>query len=107
MIKFLFRFMGLFLLAVAVILAVIDATRSVAASELVMTPLGQSWFAVSPSTINLAQALVQRYTLPVIWDPAIVWVLTMPGFTVFAVLAVLFLQIGTRRRKRGIQIKSA
>ena len=100
MIRFFFRFLAVTSLAVAVILAVVDATRSIAASDLVLTPLGTSWFAVSPGTLNLAQAMVQRYVFPALWDPVIVTILTLPGFVVFLVLALLFAMIGRRPSRR-------
>ncbi|MDN2579652.1 hypothetical protein [Aquibium sp. ELW1220] len=100
MIRFFFRFLAVLSLAAAVILAVVDATRSIAASELVLTPLGTSWFAVSPGTLNLAQALVQRYVFPGLWDPLIVSILNLPGFAVFLVLALLFYAIGRRPARR-------
>lgn len=100
MIRFFFRFLAVISLAVAVILAVVDATRSIAASDLVLTPLGTSWFAVSPETLNLAQAMVQRYVFPALWDPVIVTILTLPGFVVFLVLALLFFMIGRRPSRR-------
>jgi hypothetical protein len=102
MFRFLSRVIAVLLLCVAVVLAVLDATRSVAANELVLTPLGTSWFTVSPGTLNLAQALVQRYTLPQIWDPGMIWVLSMPGFAVIAVLALLFYLMGSKRRRRSV-----
>ena len=40
MFRFLFRLMATFALAVAVIMAVLDVTRTIAASRLVLTPLG-------------------------------------------------------------------
>lgn len=101
MIRFLFRLLALIFLAVAIIMAVLDATRSVAASELVLTPLGTSWYAVSPETLNLAQAVIQRYVLPAVWDPVMIWILTLPGFTVFFALAFLFYAIGRRPRGRA------
>ncbi|MBY6001236.1 hypothetical protein [Tritonibacter mobilis] len=96
-----FRILALFALAVAVVMAVIDATRSIAASALIITPLGESWYSVSPDTLNLSQALIQRYTFPVIWDPAIIYILTLPGWLVFAVLALLFHAIGYRRKRHA------
>jgi hypothetical protein len=101
MIRFFFRLLALFFLTVAIILAVVDATNSVAAGEYVTTSLGQSWFSFSPATINLAQAVVQRYTLPFIWDPVAVWILTLPGFAVFAALALIFYAIGHKPRRRA------
>lgn len=100
MIRFLFRLLALFCLAVAIIMAVVDATNSVAANAYVTTPLGQSWYSVSPATINLAQALVQRYTFPFLWDPVMVWILNLPGFVVFAGLALLLYIVGHKPRRR-------
>lgn len=101
MFRLIFRILALFALAVAVVMAVIDATRSIAASALVVTPLGESWYSVSPDTLNLAQALIQRYTFPVIWDPVIIYILNLPGWLVFAVLALLFHAIGYRRKRHA------
>ena len=42
MIRFVFRVLALFALAVAVVMAVLDATRSIGASRLMLTPLGES-----------------------------------------------------------------
>ena len=70
MIRFLFRFLATVSLAVAVIMAVLDATRTVAAGSLVTTPLGTSWLAVSPATLESAQAAVETWLHPALWDPA-------------------------------------
>ncbi len=87
-------------LAIAVIMAVIDTTRSVAASDIVMTPLGQSWQAVSPGTLVEVKAALERHGLTLLWDPLIVWVLTLPGFAVFAFLALLFHLAGRKPTRR-------
>lgn len=100
MIRYIFRLLAMLSLTVAVILAVIDGARSIAASELVLTPLGKSWYAASPETINLAQAIVQRYLFPAIWDPFMIWVLNQPGALVMAAIAALLYMAGYRRRRR-------
>jgi hypothetical protein len=102
LLRFIFRSVAVVSLAVAVIMAVLDATRSLAADALVTTPLGESWFAVSPSTLDLAQALVQRYLSPELWDPYAIWVLGQPGFAVMAVLSLLFYILGRRSRRRNV-----
>lgn len=99
-IRFFFRFLATVSLAVAVILAVVDATRSIAASDLVLTPLGTSWYSASAETLNLAQAVVQRYVHPAVWDPGIVSILTLPGFAVFFALALIFYVIGRKPARR-------
>lgn len=96
--KFLLRLLGYLVLALAFIAAVVDASKSVAAGKLALTPLGQAWFDLHSGSLNFIQALIQRYVAPVIWDPVIVSVLLLPGWAVFGLIALLFLFAGRRRR---------
>lgn len=86
----------MFSLAVAVIMAVLDATRSIAAETLVLTPLGASWSAVAPTVLaqleNAIEANLPRFAL----DPLFSGLLEAPGFAVFAVLALLLALAGRR-----------
>lgn len=99
MFRFLFRLAAMVSLSVAVIMAVLDATRSVAASQLVTTPLKTSWNAVSPDTLGAAEMFVREKINPLLWDTAVNWVLALPGFAVFAGLALLLYAIGYRRER--------
>jgi hypothetical protein len=98
--RFLFRLTATIALAVAVIMAVVDVTRTVAASQLVMTPLNTSWTSVSPHTLESFRQVIQA-KLPVLWDPVMVTILNQPGFAVFGVLAFLLYAIGHRTRSRA------
>lgn len=93
--RFCFRVLALFALAVAVVLAVIDATRSVAASRLVMTPLAESWRNAAPETLETARGALGAWW----WDTLAAAVLAQPGFVVFAVLALVLYAIGHRPRR--------
>ena len=93
-------------LALAVILAVVDATRSIAASGLVLTPLGTSWAATSPETLDGAKMVVEQYLLQVLWDPMILSILNLPGFIVFLVLSLLFYMIGRRPARRLRRVRA-
>ncbi|WP_136657829.1 hypothetical protein [Nitratireductor sp. XY-223] len=95
--RFLLRAISLLALIVAVISAVVDTIRSVAASEVVITPLGASWYSISPDTLNLAQAVIQRNLHPYIWDPVVQWILLQPTWAVFIVLALFFYLIAWRK----------
>jgi len=101
MFRFIFRLAAMVALSVSVIMAVVDATRSVAASALVMTPLNASWLAVSPDTRAAFETFVRAKAYPLVWDGIIAWVLAQPGFAVFAVLAFLLHAIGYRRQRRN------
>lgn len=98
--RFLFRFLAMISLAVAVIMAVLDATRTIAASQLVTTPLGTSWIAVSPDTLNTAQQFVRVQIHPLLWDPVIAAVLNLPGFAVFGILAFVLYAIRRKPTRR-------
>jgi hypothetical protein len=100
MIRFIFRLLATFALAIAVIMAVIDATRSIAASEWVLTPLAESWSDVSPETLAAAAEFTRDVMLPGIWDPVAVTLLALPGFVVFLLLALVFYLIGRRPVRR-------
>jgi hypothetical protein len=101
MFRFLFRVLATFALAIAVIMAVLDVTRTIAASALVLTPLGDSWRSVSPTTLEAMQAFVIERAHPLVWNPVMVFILGQPGFAVFGVLAFLLYAIG-RKPEREI-----
>lgn len=100
MFRFLFRLAATFALAVAVIMAVLDVTRTIAAARLVLTPLGESWMSVSPSTLERLQSFIMDNAHPLVWNPVMVFILDQPGFVVFGVLAFLLYAIGHRPERR-------
>jgi hypothetical protein len=99
MFRFVFRLAAMVSLSIAVIMAVLDATRTVAASQLVLTPLKTSWNAVSPQTMSAAEIFVREKMAPVLWDIGANWLLSLPGCVVFAGLALAFYAVGYRRER--------
>ncbi|WP_309082524.1 hypothetical protein [Chelativorans sp.] len=99
--RFIFRLLALFALSVAVVMAVIDATRTVAADAWTFTPLGESWRGTWPETLASLQRFLEGSRAPVLWDPVMTFILTLPGWLVFAALALLLFAIGHRRRRPG------
>jgi hypothetical protein len=61
--------------------------------------LGQLWFELDRSSLNLVQAVVQRYINPFLWDPIIVTVLLWWAFAVLMVLGLLILALSGRRTR--------
>ena len=90
----------MFALAIAIIMAVLDATRSIAADQLVLTPLATSWASFSPQTLANAERLVVDNLPRFLWDPVSTTVLAAPGFVAFAVLALLLYMAGRRPARR-------
>ena len=61
--------------------------------------LGQLWYDLNRSSLNLVQAVVQRYIHPFLWDPIIVTILLWWAFAVLMVLGVLILALFGRRTR--------
>ncbi len=64
MIRFLFRFVGLWILAGGFVALVLDGVRSIASSEIVTTPLGVTWLATSPDSLARFQGFVETSVSP-------------------------------------------
>jgi hypothetical protein len=99
MIRFGFRFLAAVALAIAVVMAVLDATRSVAADAIVLTPLGKSWMNLAPAALETIQSGISDRLHPALWNHVALPVLNLPGFVVFLLLALLFHVLGRRRHR--------
>ena len=64
------------------------------------TALGQLWYELNRSSLNITQAITQRYIHPFLWDPIIVSILLCWAFAVLMTLGLLILVIFGRRRER-------
>ena len=93
------RILGYLFLAAALLVLLLDLWRwwRSEGGALSFRPLGQVWYSLDPGSLNLMQAGIERYLLPVLWDPLLLTLLTWGAAPVFAVLAVLFLWLGARR----------
>ena len=99
MLRFLFRFLSLVALCIAIVAGVLDSIASVSASEAVVTPLGIAWIELSPDTLSTVSDAVQRAWGPKAWGFAIRWLLPLPAFAVFLALSLLLWMIGYKRRR--------
>jgi hypothetical protein len=98
------RLAGLLLIAAALVAAVVDGAKSIAASELVVTPLGQTWFQIDRAGLGAVQQWIQAEVEPWlggwVWRPAIQSVLALPTALSAAALGALLIVVSTRRRRR-------
>lgn len=102
--RFVSTTIGLWTCALALLALVLDGVRSIAANEIVMKSLGATWFELDTASLNLVQAVIQRNIHPLLWDPVLQWVLTLPAWLVAAVIGLLFLYLGRKRRPKVIRI---
>lgn len=102
LIRFLLRVAATLFLILAVFLAIGDAARSVATGDWRVTPLIASWLETAPASLEAAEAWVSNGLGAAAWDPGLVSILALPGFLLFAGVAVLLYALGrSPAPKRG------
>jgi hypothetical protein len=94
------RFIGWLLLALAVILAGAEVMHSLAAGHWTPTPLGKLWYDYHRGSLNLTQAVTQRYIWAPLWDPGVVTVLTWPAWAVSGGLGIVLMALFRRRQPK-------
>jgi len=100
MFRFLARFLGIWLIAAALVMAVVDGARSIAASRLVLTPLSETSASLAALGGSDTES-VAPLPAPLPWplDIARVWLVAVPTVLVLAVPGVLLLVAGRKRRR--------
>jgi hypothetical protein len=92
------RIAGWLLIALALLLLGVEVVASLEAGAYQGLALGLVWFRIDPGSLNLIQAVTQRFLHPAIWDPAAITVLQWPGWLVFGVPGILLVVLFRRRR---------
>lgn len=98
--RFLTIVLSLFFLAIGVLLAVVDATRSIAANDWVYTPLAETWQAYAPSLLDSLEVATKAGSASFLWEKLISPALQAPGWATFFVLAFIVYLASWRRKKR-------
>ena len=65
----------------------------------VFVTAGELWFTLHNGSLNLLQAITQRYIFPALWDPIFVTVLLWPAFLVVGVPGLILSWVFRRRRR--------
>lgn len=99
MFRLISRFLGFWIFAAALVALVHDGARSIAASSAVVTSLGELWFSISAPSLNLTQAVIERYIGSFVWNPVLVSILQAPAAVVLMVIALIFAFFGRRPRR--------
>jgi len=94
------RLVGWLFLGAALLLLGAETVRSLEAGGWAMLALGELWFALDPASLNGAQAAVQRYLHPALWDPGAIFILRGPAWAPPLLLAVVLFWACRRRHGR-------
>ena len=98
MIRFLFRFVGLLLLALAFVFLVYDGTKSIADQRVYLTTIAEVWAALHDASLAQARPWLEGL-FPWLWDPLANTVLNgVPAWLVLVAFGAVLVLIGRKRR---------
>jgi hypothetical protein len=101
MIRFVFRFVGMLLLALAFIFVVYDGIRWISDGMLLVTRTDSVWNTIQDGSLQALQALVEKRAGPEVWKMGVAPVLDLPAAVVACALGIVLIVIG-RKKKRLI-----
>ncbi len=98
--RLIFRLVGTWLLGLALILAIIDGTKSLAANALVTTSLGETWGALHAPSLAATRDFVTSRFFSSVLEPIVAVLLATPAFLILAVPGIMLAVAGRSRRMR-------
>jgi hypothetical protein len=98
MIRFLFRSLGLFCLAAAFVLVIVDGMKSIGDNRLTVTSVRALWELLNAASLAKLQPLISHYAGGILWDPGMVAVLAAPSWALIGGFGIVFLLLGRRKR---------
>ena len=94
------RVIGWLLLVAALLALAWDVFNWIHQGHWLATLTGKAWYQVSPGSLNLMQAVIERHVWKTLWDPIILSVLLQPIWLVLAVPGLLLVVFARPRRRR-------
>ena len=98
MIRFLLRFIGLALLALAFIFLIYDGIRSISSGGILLTKASYIWSAVHERSLQAFQAMIENYTSAEVWRIGIAPIIDQPASAVAGVLSVILIVLGRKKK---------
>lgn len=98
MIRFVFRFFGLWILAAGFVFLVRDGTKSIAGNSVFVTRLADDWTNIHETSLGAFKDLIERYAGPGAWDLAAAYLLGAPTWVVLGVVGSLLILIGRKKK---------
>jgi sulfite exporter TauE/SafE len=98
MIRFLFRFVGLILLAAAFILVIYDGTKSISANNLFLTSVQTLWDLINAGSLDRLKPVIQHYANGYLWDPVMLGFLAAPSWVVLGLAGILLILLGRKKK---------
>lgn len=97
--RFVARVLSLIFLVLAVLAGLVDAIQSVAAGQLMLKPMIETWSVNSLDTLTYIQDLFTQHLPAPVWDIGVRWILQQPTSAVFLMFSLIFYLASYRRAK--------
>ena len=91
------RAIGWLLIIAALAALAYDASGLTRGEGFTVHAAGELWYELSPDTLNMLQAGIQRNVWPYLWDPVILNLLLLPAWVILGVLGILLVLLFRRR----------
>lgn len=98
MIRFLLRFIGLLLLALAFIFVIYDGIRSISDGSFLLTTARYVWSALNDRGLQAFQVLVEQHAGAEVWQIGVAPLLDQPASAVACVLGVVLILLGRKKK---------
>jgi len=93
------RILGTWLIGLALVLLVVDGTKSLAANTIVFTSLGEVWMQLHPPSLAAVSGFFESRFFADLLDAAMQALLTYPAFAVLGVPGIVIALAGRRPRR--------
>ncbi|MBB4053117.1 hypothetical protein GGR20_002773 [Devosia subaequoris] len=93
------RILGTWLIGLALVLLVVDGTKSLAANAIVFTSLGDAWTQLHPPSLGAVSGFFESRFFSDLLDAAMQALLTYPAFAVLGLPGILIALAGRRPRR--------
>jgi hypothetical protein len=97
MIRFLFRFIGLCLLALAFIFFVYDGTKTIANQQAIFMKVSDAWAIVDQNSLNAVQNWL-KLKFAFAWDPYLQKIFDLPTWVVLGIVATILILLGRKKK---------
>ena len=80
---------GLLLALFGLAVLAYDVAQAVEYGGFQMTAVGDIWYGIHAASLNLVQAVIERYLWPPLWDPLLTTILLWPAGIFYLVIGLL------------------
>ena len=99
---FVLRLVGSLFLLLATMSLIHDGGLSLVRNKgMLVTPIGQHWYDIAPSSLDRAEQAVRAIS-PWLWDHVLLTILLYPGWIVFGIAGVVLCYAGRKRKRINI-----